>query len=73
MSATVGTQYRFSNFGWILVSVAIESAAGDPFEIFMRKQVFGPLGMHDTVAESTQEPIADEVTQYFPRFAAARP
>ena len=65
-----GTQYRVSNFGWILVSAAIESASGDPFEIFMRKQVFEPLGMHDTVAESTPQPIPDAVTQYFPRFAA---
>lgn len=64
-----GTQYRFSNFGWILVSAAIESAGGDPFVIFMRKQVFEPLGMHDTVAETTMDPIPDAVTPYFPRFA----
>lgn len=65
-----GTQYRFSNYGWILVSAAIESASGDPFVIFMRKHVFEPLGMHDTVAESTMEAIPDAVTPYFPRFAA---
>ncbi len=65
-----GTQYRFSNYGWILVSAAIEAAAKEPFLRFMRKQVFEPLGMDDTLADSTTETIADRATPYFPRFAA---
>jgi len=47
-----GTQYRQSNYGWILASAAVEAAAGQPFLTFMRERVFRPLGMNDTGAES---------------------
>jgi serine beta-lactamase-like protein LACTB, mitochondrial len=64
-----GTQYRYSSYGWILVSAAVEAAADEPFFRFMRKQIFEPLGMDDTMPDST-EPIANRATFYFPRFAA---
>jgi CubicO group peptidase (beta-lactamase class C family) len=65
-----GTKYHYSSYGWILVSAAVEAAAGEPFLPFMRQQIFEPLGMDDTRADSTTEPIADRATSYFPRFAA---
>jgi serine beta-lactamase-like protein LACTB, mitochondrial len=65
-----GTQYRYSRYGWILVSAAVEDVANEPFLSFMRRQIFEPLGMDRTQADSATEPIADRVTSYFPRFAA---
>ena len=65
-----GTQYRYSSYGWILLSAAVEAAADEPFLTFMRKQIFEPLGMRDTMADSATEPIANRATFYFPRFAA---
>ena len=65
-----GTQYRYSSYGWILVSAAVEAAADEPFLTFMREQIFEPLGMDDTMADSATEPIPDRATSYFPRFAA---
>jgi serine beta-lactamase-like protein LACTB, mitochondrial len=65
-----GTEYRPSSYGWILVSAAVEAAAGEPFLRYMRKQVFEPLGMHDTSADSATAPPPDRATPYFPRFAA---
>ena len=50
-----GTQYRHSKYGWILVSAAVEAAAEQPFLTFMREQIFQPLGMDDTGAESATE------------------
>ena len=64
-----GTQYRYSSYGWIVVSAAIEAAANEPFLTFMQKQIFRPLGMDDTIAESA-EAIPDRASSYFPRFAA---
>jgi CubicO group peptidase (beta-lactamase class C family) len=64
-----GTQYRFSRYGWIVVSAAIEDAADEAFLTFMSTQVFDPLGMHDTAADS-DEPNPDRASFYFPRFAA---
>ena len=65
-----GTEYRFSSYGWVLVSAAIEAAAQEPFASFMHKQVFEPLGMNDTTAESSPEPSPDRATFYFPRMSA---
>lgn len=65
-----GTEYRYSSYGWILVSAAVEAAADEPFLTFVRKQIFEPLGMHHTTADSVSEPIPDRATPYFPRFAA---
>lgn len=63
------TQFRTSSYGWILMSAAVEAAADDRFLTFMRKQIFEPLGMADTRADST-DPIPNRATPYFPRFAA---
>jgi len=50
-----GTQFRPSPRGWVLVSAAVEAAAARPFPSFMRDQVFEPLGMVNTGAESPTE------------------
>jgi CubicO group peptidase (beta-lactamase class C family) len=65
-----GTRYHYSSYGWILVSAAVEASAQEPFLTFMRKEIFEPLGMDHTRADSLTEPIPDRVTSYFPRFAA---
>jgi serine beta-lactamase-like protein LACTB len=65
-----GTAYRYSRFGYILVSAAIEAAAGEPFLMFMQNRIFDPLGMNDTRPDSLTEPIEGRATPYFPKFAA---
>jgi CubicO group peptidase (beta-lactamase class C family) len=65
-----GTRFDVSNFGWILVSAAVEAAAGQPFLTFMREQLFEPLRMEDTLADSATTQIPDRATFYFPRLAA---
>lgn len=65
-----GTQYRVSSYGWILVSAAVEAAAHDPFFDVMRARVFEPLGMADTVPDTSgTETVLNLPTFYFPRFA----
>jgi serine beta-lactamase-like protein LACTB len=65
-----GTRYQFSNYSWIMVSAAIEAAAGEPFLMFMQKQIFEPLRMDDTMADASADAIQDFATPYFPKFAA---
>jgi CubicO group peptidase (beta-lactamase class C family) len=65
-----GTQYRYSSYGWILVSAAVEAAADEPFVTFMQKQILEPLGMDDTRADSATDEIPDRATSYFPRYSA---
>lgn len=64
-----GTRFRPSTYGWILVSAAVEAAAGEPFFTFMRTRIFEPLRMSATRPDSTAERIADRATLYYPRFA----
>jgi CubicO group peptidase (beta-lactamase class C family) len=65
-----GTLYRYSSYGWILVSAAVERGANEPFVTFMRKQIFEPLGMDDTRIDAASEATPDRASSYFPRFAA---
>jgi CubicO group peptidase (beta-lactamase class C family) len=63
------TEYRYSTYGWVLVSAAIESASGEPFFAFMRRAVFAPVGMTHTIVDAPAEPLSDRATFYFPRFS----
>ena len=65
-----GTNYRRSSFGWTLLSAAVEAAGKRPFPEFMRKEVFEPMGLHDTSMEASIKPVPGQATYYFPRFAA---
>ena len=60
------TAYRYSTYGWVLVSAAVEAAANEPFSTFMRTRIFAPLGMSNTELESAA-PGPDQVTSYFRR------
>ncbi|MBX7187103.1 MAG: beta-lactamase family protein [Vicinamibacteria bacterium] len=65
------TRYRYSSYGWILVSAAVEAAAKEPFLSFMKNKVFEPLGMNDTLADSGAEvPENGQANSYFPRYGA---
>jgi CubicO group peptidase (beta-lactamase class C family) len=63
------TQYKYSTFGWVLVSAAVEAAAGEPFFTFMRTQVFEPLGMADTTSDAGAALLTDRATFYYPRLS----
>ncbi len=74
-----GTEYRYSQYGWILMSAALESAAREPFLPFMQREIFEPLGMNHTRADPAKldatsgdappPPIQGQANSYFPRFA----
>ena len=51
------------------MSAAVEAVAKEPFYKFMREQIFDPLGMTDTMADSATTPMTDRAQFYFPRFA----
>jgi CubicO group peptidase (beta-lactamase class C family) len=63
-----GTQYRYSTYGWVLVSAAVEAAANEPFFAFMRTQIFTPLGMADTTADAPGESVPHRATSYYRYF-----
>jgi len=75
-----GAEYRYSQYGWILISAAIESAARESFLGFMQKRVFEPLGLRHTGADPAKlDANSDEgqlpsipglANSYFPRYSA---
>ena len=45
-----GSDYRYSNSGYALLSLIVERASGMRYADFLRKRIFEPLGMAHTVA-----------------------
>lgn len=45
-----GTQYRYSNSAYALLTLIVEAAAGERYAEFLRARIFAPLGMEDSVA-----------------------
>jgi CubicO group peptidase (beta-lactamase class C family) len=45
-----GTSYRYSNSAYALLSLVVERASGLAYPDFLQARIFGPLGMHDTLA-----------------------
>ncbi|HLH35683.1 MAG TPA: serine hydrolase domain-containing protein [Alloacidobacterium sp.] len=41
-----GTRYSYSNLAVVFLGKIIERVSGDQFEVYMQKNVFGPLGMN---------------------------
>ena len=56
--AVPDTQFVYSNYGYVLLSAAIEGAAGRPFLDVMQSEVFRPLGMDATVPDDAHLMLA---------------
>ncbi len=61
-----GTQYSYSSYGWNLISAVIEGASGEEFLPFMKKEIFDPLGMNNTVPEWSNQEISN-LTRFYER------
>jgi len=44
-----GSEYRYSNGGYVLLGLFIERESGSPLEQFLHDEIFAPLGMTGTV------------------------
>lgn len=45
-----GTEWKYSNGGYCLLAMAVERASGMPFQTFLRRRIFLPLGMNHSLA-----------------------
>lgn len=43
-----GTSYMYDNFAYLLAGLVVEKASGEPFEDYMQKHIFAPLGMESS-------------------------
>jgi len=46
-----GTDYHYNSFDWVLLSLAMQEASGEPFEEYVTRTVLKPLGMHSVSPE----------------------
>jgi CubicO group peptidase (beta-lactamase class C family) len=44
-----GSEYRYSNTGYVLLGMIVEKASGMSLPQYLKKTIFDPLGMRDTV------------------------
>ena len=44
-----GTQYQYSNTGYVIAGAIVEKVTGQPVMDVMRKRIFEPLGMHSVL------------------------
>ena len=51
----VGTQHRYSNYGYALLGHVLERIASRPYEALLRERILDPLGMTDTSITLGQE------------------
>lgn len=45
-----GSKFMYSNTGYVLLGSIIQKASGQPFEIFLKQNIFDPLGMKNSFA-----------------------
>ena len=61
-----GTKYSYSSYGYDLIGAVIEGAAKQEYLSYMQQQVFQPLGMESTIADSVQQ-IVPNRTRFYSR------
>ena len=66
-----GTEYHYSTYGWVLVGAVLAAAANEPYLDFMRREIFAPLGMGNTVADIAVQTEPGCAHFYYPRMMLA--
>jgi CubicO group peptidase (beta-lactamase class C family) len=69
-----GTEWQYSNTNYVIAGVIVERVAGMPLLDFLRKRVFGPLGM-TSVVDTDAAPLTPDNPMRYMRYALgpARP
>lgn len=50
-----GTDYLYTSYDWVLISLAMEEVSGIPFERYVKEKVLNPLEMTTTFAEHNED------------------
>jgi len=61
-----GTNGRYSNAGYALLASVIERASGQTWDAFLRNEIFKPLSLADTLADSEMNVVPRRVSGYVP-------
>jgi CubicO group peptidase (beta-lactamase class C family) len=67
-----GTQWQYSNTGYVIAGAIVEKVAGEPLFDFITKRIFRPLGM-TSVWNSDQKELTTPDPQGYQRYALGPP
>ena len=59
-----GSQYGYSNEGYIVLGLVIEKVTGEEYDAYVRENIFQPAGMKDTGSYALDEPREDMAIGY---------
>jgi CubicO group peptidase (beta-lactamase class C family) len=59
-----GSQWRYSNTGYILLGMIIERTSGQPYSEFMRSNIFVPLGMTNSGYDRAADILKERASGY---------
>lgn len=60
-----GTKYHYTTYGFNLIGAAVEAVAGMPFAEFVRRRIFIPAGMRETIPDIQAQIIPGRAEGYF--------
>jgi CubicO group peptidase (beta-lactamase class C family) len=64
MEFAPGERYKYNNSGYVLLGAIIEKVSGQPYQDFIEKNIFAPLGMKHSFYDNTQRIISRRVAGY---------
>jgi CubicO group peptidase (beta-lactamase class C family) len=59
-----GSQWRYSNYGFLLLGVLIEKVSGQSYYDYVRDHIFKPAGMTSTDSEPEDQAVSDRSVGY---------
>lgn len=65
-----GTDWRYSNTGYVLLGIVIARASGQPYAQFLRSRLFEPLSLEDTAVDDASDVVRRRASGYTPDKAA---
>ncbi len=67
-----GTQYSYSNSGYVVLGYIIERVTGEPYALFLQHTIFTPLQMRNTGYDQNHPPLPEHATGYQDRQLTAQ-
>lgn len=67
LRSTPGEKFEYSNTNYTILGFVIEKASGRPYDVFLKENIFGPLGLADTGYDFGRERLPNAALGYSKR------
>ena len=59
-----GTNWRYSNTGYVLLGLIVEKISGQSYSLFLKTNIFEPLGMRDSGYDKAKDVLKERASGY---------